>query len=148
MPSIFAQTARRHSVRREIKTPCWAVSMDGGRLVGDSLVDLSPEGMLLNCMLEVSVGDEVFVIFKAPGTDHLWMRADTQVARVVEGRRQQDFIYGAGLKITQLTAISYNELSRRLVGFPPPIPRRGARVDYARIVRRIAGRQTPTAIEP
>jgi hypothetical protein len=120
--------------------------MNRGRLLGDSLLDLSPDGMLLDCRSQVSVGDGVFVIFAAPGTGDLWMRADTQVARVVEGRRHQDFVYGAGLKVTHLNAAFHNELSRRLVGFPPPLSRRGPRIDYARAVRRIAYSRTLTGM--
>jgi hypothetical protein len=140
-PTLF-HSSQRSSMRRAVKTPCWAVSLNRGRLLGERLLDLSPEGMFLECRSEVGAGDGVFIVFKAPGSGGLWLRADAEVARVIQGRRDGDRAYGAGLKITRLKNGSYFELGQRLRGLPPPLPGRHLRVDYAEMVRRIAYSRT------
>jgi hypothetical protein len=115
-------------------------------LLGEQAVDLSSDGMLLDCKERVLVGDEVFIVFKAPGPSGLWLRADAEVARVVEGKRQNDTLYGAGLRFTRIDPRSHNELSRRLIGYPPPLPGRHQRMDYARSVLRIAYSRTLSGI--
>ena len=144
MTSPLFRSSERSSIRRAVKIPCWAVSLNRGRLLGERLLDLSPEGMFLQCRSEVAAGDDVFVVFKAPRSSCLWLRADAEVARVVEGRRDRDPAYGAGLKIVRLKNGSRYELGRRLKGIPPPLPTRHLRVDYAESVHRIAYRYSRT----
>jgi hypothetical protein len=139
--TLFHST-QRGAMRRAVMAPCWAVSLKRGRLLGERLLDLSPEGMFLECRSEISAGDGVFIVFKAPGSGGLWLRADAEVARVVEGRRDRDPAYGAGLKINRLKNGSYLELGQRLRGLPPPVPGRRLRVDYAQTVRRVAYSRT------
>ncbi len=146
MTSTLFHSSQRGSMRRAVKTPCWAVSLNRGRLLGERLLDLSPDGMFLECRSEVAAGDGVFIVFKAPGSGGLWLRADTEVARVVEGRRDRDPAYGAGLKIVRLKNGSYYDLGQRLKGFPPPLPTRHLRVDYAESVRRIAYSRTLSGV--
>ena len=145
IPTLF-HSSQRGSVRRAVKTPCWAVSLSRGRLLGERLLDLSPEGMFLECRSEVAARDGIFIVFKAPGFGGLWLRADAEVARVVEGRRDRDPAYGAGLRIVRLKNGSYGELGQRLKGFPPPLPGRRLRMDYAESVRRIDYSRTLTGI--
>jgi hypothetical protein len=143
--TLFHST-QRNTMRRAVKTPCWAVSLSRGRLLGERLLDLSPEGMFLECRSEVSAGDGVFIVFKAPGSGSLWLRADAEVARVIEGRRDRDRAYGAGLKITRLKNGSYFDLGRCLKGLPPPLPGRHLRVDYAETIRRLAYSRTLSGV--
>lgn len=110
--------------------------MEGFRLVGERVIDLSTRGMLVTCDGPVSVGEEVVVSFRAPNGGP-WMDAEAEVARLIEGWRPSDPGYCAGLRFTRLDGPTRNELLVRLAGLPPPVPMRPIRPDYAETVRRI-----------
>jgi hypothetical protein len=130
---------KRRSVRRAVHARCQAVALDGFRLVGERILDMSPRGLLVACDDRVDVGEEVVVSFRAPGGGP-WIDAEAEIARVVYGFRPEDRGYGAGLRFTKLDATDRGELLVRLAGCPPPVPRRALRplrADYAASVRRI-----------
>ena len=143
MNSIVIRSAKRRTVRRAWNTPCWAIRLDDCSLLGERILDLSPRGVLLACDAPVEPDKPVFISFRAPGTDDLWLNAEAEVARVVNGLRLDDPGYCLGLRLTYFDALSRIRLERRLRGLPPPVPRRRVRVDYADTVRRIAFRPAP-----
>jgi hypothetical protein len=142
MSSIVIRSAQRRSVRRALHTACWAVRLDDCSLLGEQILDLSPRGVLLACDAPVEPDKPVFISFRAPGSDDLWLNAEAEVARVVNGLRVTDPGYCLGLRLTYFDALSRIRLERRLRGLPPPIPRRRMRADYADTIRRIAFRPT------
>jgi hypothetical protein len=127
----------RRIVRRAVRAPCHAVTLEGPRLVGERALDLSPYGMLLACDDGVRMGESVAVSFKAPGGLE-WFHADGEVVRIVEGWRLGDPGYCVGVRFTRIDLASRMRLHERLRGMPPPVPGRPLRFDYASSVRHIA----------
>lgn len=132
----IARASDRRSVRRAVGTRCQAVTESEFELLGERVVDISAEGMLVESDREPAIGEEVIVAFRAPGTGQ-WLDAEATVARVVRGRRQGDRCRGVGLSFKPLDAVSRSILSESLRGHPPPVPGRGLRKDYARSIRHI-----------
>ena len=135
-PTILLRPRLRRSLRRSVRTSCQAVALDGFRLLGERVLDLSTRGMLVTCDQPVDLGEEVVVSFRAPNGGP-WLDAEAEVARLVEGWRPSDPGYCAGLRFTHFDGLSRGELLVRLAGLPPPVPRRPLRPDYAATVRRI-----------
>ncbi len=138
MGAILIRNAQRHSLRRGVMTPCSAVSLSTFDLLGQEVLDLSPQGMLVSCGGPAQLGDRVFVSFKAPGSGGLWLHAEAEVARIVNGWRRNDDGYCVGVHLSYFNAIDRRELNRRLAGRPPPLPKRRMRMDYAETVRNIS----------
>ncbi len=111
-------------------------------MIGERLVDLSPYGALLACDDRVQVGDEVLLSFRMP-----WLGPDVlvsaEVARVIEGRRETDPGYCAGLRFVDLDPEERAELRARLGMLEPTAPARAHAIDYARVVRMIDHRAAP-----
>jgi hypothetical protein len=100
------------------------VSSEHFELLGDRVLDLSPRGMLVACDLPVVLGEEVIVSFETPGREPIWLDAEAEIARIVQGFRQGDPGYCVGLRFTYFERLAQGELLARLAGVPPPIPQR------------------------
>lgn len=127
---------QRRTLRRAFSTDCQAVRLTGFRLVGERILDLSPRGALLACDDLVEPGDEVILSFRTPRRGP-YVDVVGEVRRVIEGWRDGDPGFCAGLRFTDIDRAAQGELLVRLAGFPPPVPRRRPPVDYAETVRRI-----------
>ena len=114
----------RRTMRRAARTTCQAVGLEGFRLLGERSLDLSMRGMLVACDDRVDLGEEVVVSFKAPGHGNMWMDAEAEVARIIQGYRQGDPGYAVVLRFTYFERHAQQELLARLAGYPPPVPRR------------------------
>ncbi len=136
MPSLLVRHRQRRSVRRVVRTRCQAVALDEFRLIGDRILDLSPRGLLLACDDRVETGQELVISFQAPHGGP-WIDVEAEVARVIGGWRPYDPGYAAGLRFTHIEQRARGELLTRLAGFPPPIPQRRVRTNYAETVSRI-----------
>lgn len=134
--AILIPLRTRKSLRRQVRSSCQAVALDHFRLIGERIVDLSPRGALVACDAAVHVGESVLLSFRAPSG--AWIDAEAEVARVLEGWREGDHGYCAGLRFTSLDRAARGELVVSLAGFPPPVPQRRPPIDYAETVRRIA----------
>ncbi|MBZ0121346.1 MAG: PilZ domain-containing protein, partial [Sandaracinaceae bacterium] len=84
--SILVASTRRRSVRRAVRARCQAVRLDGFRLIGERILDLSTRGALLACDAPVRRGDHLLLSFRCPNGGP-WIDADVEVERVVEGWR-------------------------------------------------------------
>jgi hypothetical protein len=124
---IHRSHPKRRAVHRAARTRCQAVGTAGFRLIGDRILDMSPQGVLVAADSGCQLGDEVIVSFQAPGQDGLWMDAETEVARVIGGWRDGDPGYAVGLDFKYFERIDRNELLSRLAGTPPPLPQRRIR---------------------
>lgn len=129
---FLPENPRRRALRRAAPTRCQAVGLNGFRLLGERALDLSPRGMLVACDSGVKLGERVIVSFKAPGDDALWMDAEAELSRIVQGYRPGDPGYCIGLDFLYFERSSRHELLVRLAGTPPPIPHRRARGPFAR----------------
>lgn len=130
-----------------MRSRCMAVSFRGFRLVGDTILDLSPRGMLVECEDDVRVGESLRVTFEAPRSSG-WFQVDAEVARLVKGHRRGDPGHCAGLRFTSMHYGSRGSLLASLAGLPPPVPARPLRMDYAATIEKIARRGIVITSEP
>ncbi len=115
---------RRRSCRRALRSRCQAVSLDGFRLLGERILDVSPYGLMVAADREAKVGEQVIVSFEAKGQ---WFDALAEVARVIEGWRPWDPGYAVGLRFTDIGLSERLDLASKLRGLPPPVPTRPLR---------------------
>lgn len=127
----------RRGTRRSVLVDCQVVREQTFRLLGEHAVDLSMHGMLLSTKRRARVGEEVIVSFRVPGT-RVWIDTLAKVARVVRGRRQSDRGPGLGLAFSALDGEQERLLRSALTPFPPTLPARPSRVDYAATAAMIA----------
>ena len=132
MSSILTRTRPRlrRSLRRAVRTRCQAVAIDGFRLLGVRVLDLSTRGMLLAADTGAELGEEVVLSFESPQGGP-WLDAVAEVTRVIEGWRPWDPGYAVGLRFTRFDSDSRGELLTRLAGLPPPVPTRPLRIRAA-----------------
>ena len=115
---------QRRAVRRAVQARCEVVSSVEFELIGERLLDVSPQGALLACDAPVALGEQLVLAFRAPGREPVYIDAEAEVARVIHGFRTGDPGYCAGLRFTYLERSARHELLARLAGLPPPIPQR------------------------
>ncbi len=136
MSAIIVPASHRHTMRRQVRVPCQVVSDQHFELLSESTLDLSLEGMKVTTRAHVNVGEKVIVSFKAP-IGGLWFDAEGEVVRALHGYRRQDHGRAFALRFSYFERISKILLASRLSGFPPPLPKRRHRIDYAASIRRI-----------
>jgi hypothetical protein len=130
------------------------VGLEGFRLLGERILDLSPRGMRFACDTSVELGEEVVVSFRAPGEDGPWMHAEAELARIEQGYRPDDQGFAVGLDFRYFERTDRQELLTRLAGLPPPMPRRRIRTveervgDGSVLVRGIVEVHTPRITIP
>jgi hypothetical protein len=136
---VRQQLPNARELRRGVRVACQAVADDGFRLLGERTLDVSPSGLLLETHGSFArLGEEVIVSLRVPDT-RVWVDAIAQVARVVIGRRRTDRAQAIGLSFVSMDRSDRAILDAKLRFHPPPLPQRRAPVDYASVVRRIAG---------
>ncbi|MBK8171244.1 MAG: PilZ domain-containing protein [Sandaracinaceae bacterium] len=113
MLGFRSSTRERIVARRAIKTRCQAVTEAEFRLVGERILDLSTNGVLLACDDGVRIDEPILLSINAPGTDE-WFDAEGKVARIIEGYRPNDPGYCAGIRFTALDFESWRTLNRSL----------------------------------
>lgn len=116
----------RRVTRRAIETPCIAVDRKGFKLVSQRVIDVSEEGMRLRADKPVPQGRTLRVTFRTPNGH--WMTVDAVVKRVEHGRRDGERGVCLGLEYTRID--QRDELRKKLVGIPPPVPTRLLRVTH------------------
>jgi len=137
-PAFVVRAQSRRSVRRGVRLRCEVVDDRRFALVARRAVDLSEDGMLVECnRRDVDVGDTLVISFRAPGTS-LWIDASGRVARVVRGRRPSDRGRCLGISFEGLSLDDRAALKETLRHRPPPLPSRGLRRDYVSTIAEIA----------
>ncbi|UQA59302.1 PilZ domain-containing protein [Polyangium aurulentum] len=114
----------RRAPRRSVLVECQVVRESDFALLGERGVDLSTCGMLLLCDIEAGVGEDVFVSLRVPGTDR-WIDTRGHIARIVADKP------GLGIAFDGFDPETARTLHEALRVFPPPVPARAPRVDYA-----------------
>ena len=87
--AILVRKNDRREVRRAISLPCQIVREKDFRLIAETALDVSPDGMLIATEMDLDPGENVFVSFRATELG-LWFDSEAKVARVVRGRRPGD----------------------------------------------------------
>jgi len=136
MNGLLVPLNQRRASRRSVVVECQVVRERDFRLVGESSLDLSPEGMLVLTRERVLTGEDLLVSFRTPilGT---WFDAEARVARVVHGRRPGDYGRALGIRFRRLDRIAKSLLEASLNDYPQSPATRQPRVDYAESVTRI-----------
>ena len=132
--SLFVRKNERREVRRAITIPCQIVRERDFRLIAETALDVSPDGMLVATDVDVEPGENVFVSFRATELG-LWFDTEADVARVVRGRRPGDKGKGIALRFSTMSRVKRLILRDHLRRVPPPIPRRKQRIDWTATVR-------------
>jgi hypothetical protein len=135
---LFSLPQRREIRRHAVYLPCEAVRESGFRRIGGRILDLSDDGCYVATdTIDLDLGEEVFLAFKAPRTSQ-WMDARGVVRRRSRGARRDDLPKGLGLELIDMSPVERAILSASLVRLPPPIPTRRHVPDYAAFVMQIA----------
>lgn len=113
---------RRSATRREVTVPCQAVREHDFKLIGDRVLDLSIDGMMIPLKRCVLTGESIIVSFQIPG---MWIDAEATVARIIHNRRPGDDGIAAGLVFDALAPAARAALAAYLHGKKEPLPRRG-----------------------
>jgi hypothetical protein len=114
--SVEVVSSARRSLRRAVTLEADVIARPWDLPRRHRVLDLSPEGMRLSAGTPLPVGEEVVVCFAPPGGDatELWAWA-----RVV--RTGADAM---GLELLDLDSRERDQLSRALIGTPPPLSAR------------------------
>ena len=120
----------RRAIRRSVLVDCQVVRERGFTLLGERAMDLSLHGMLLWSNRSAELGEELIATFRVPGT-RVWIDTLATVVRVVHGRRPGDRGPALGLAFEPLSSDEQRLLRGALTPFPPTLPARPLRVDYA-----------------
>jgi hypothetical protein len=136
--------AERQYPRHAVQTGCIVVSEDGQRLLGERALDLSWDGVRVECAPgtpdAVRVGERVRVRVQIPRSE-VWIDAGGWVARVAPGRRRGDDPPALGVSLNRMDGMMRILLASTIRHRPVMKGRaRGPRRDYAAVVRRIAAR--------
>ena len=127
MPHFEGQSLERCTIRRHVRMDCQVVDEDNFALVGKRVLDVSAEGMLIECGDVWPIGAELLVSFRVPWSKR-WFDATAVVTRIIHGRRAFDFGRCLGLHFIDMDAGAKAELASLLMGVPPPVPRRMLRM--------------------
>jgi len=125
MGSFFVEPVRR-AFRRFVRLDCQVVRERDFRLVGDLVLDLSTNGMLVRATSRVLTGEEVIVSFRPPHSND-WFDAEAIVTRVLHGRRPGDVGPSIGLQFLGVSLDDERLLFTHLRGMSAPEPLRPPR---------------------
>jgi hypothetical protein len=109
----------RAAFRRQVRIDCEVVREHDFRLIGDLVLDLSTNGMLVRACERVLTGEEVIVSFKPPRSTE-WLDLHGVVARVLHGRRPGDDGLAFGVELVELSRSDELFLFDRLRGLSAP----------------------------
>ena len=87
----------RKTTRHVVRTRGQIVDLDSFSLIGDRFLDVSAQGCLVACDRGVTAGQRMMMSFRLPSTG-LWFDAEGEIVRVVEGWRDGDPGYAAGVR--------------------------------------------------
>jgi hypothetical protein len=107
----------RKTTRHVVRARGQAVDLDRFALIGDRFLDVSAEGCLVACDDQVRAGQRLMVSFQLPSTG-LWFDAEGEVVRVIEGWRNGDPGYAAGVRFVSFERRTRLELGIDLRELP------------------------------
>ena len=107
----------RKTTRHVVRTRGQIVDVDSFSLVGDRFLDVSAQGCLIACDSGVLRGQRLVMSFRLP-TSGLWFDAEGEVVRVIEGWRDGDPGYAAGVRFVEFDRRARLELGVDLRELP------------------------------
>jgi len=107
----------RRTTRHFVAARGQAVDLEQFSLVGERFLDVSAEGCLVACDAGVERGQRLMMSFQLPSTG-LWFDAEGEVVRVIEGWRDGDPGYAAGVKFVSFDRRDRLELGVDLRAMP------------------------------
>lgn len=106
---------RRRAARVPVEVDCQCVTDSDFFMLGERIVDISPDGLLLSANgTPAEVGETVIVSFKPPRST-VWIDAEARVVRLVTGSRPG--APGIGLRLDDLSAFDSALLAGTLERF-------------------------------
>ena len=135
--ALLVRKNDRREVRRAFSLPCQIVRELDFRLIAETALDLSSDGMLVKTEIDLEPGENVFVSFRATELG-LWFDSEARVARAIQGRRPGDKGKAIGLHFSTMSRVKRFILRNHLRKVPPPVPRRTQRIDWTATVQEIA----------
>lgn len=135
--ALLVRKNDRREVRRAISVPCQIVRERDFRLVAETALDVSPDGMLIKTEIDLEPGENVFVSFRATELG-IWFDSEARVARVIQGRRPGDKGRAVGISFSTMSRVKRFILRNHLRKVPPPLPRRAQRIDWSATVMEIS----------
>jgi hypothetical protein len=140
MQDFIVHARDRRAGRRMVRLGCEVVRTSDYKLVGDRAIDVSDNGLQLlqkPWEKDVELGEDVQVFFRVPFSG-IWVLAEGKVQRVVRGTRRGDEGRAYGIQMADLHEEAASALRHAMGRFPPTLPRRSKRIDYAATVRLIS----------
>lgn len=135
--ALLVRKNDRREVRRALSLSCHIVRERDFRLVAETALDLSSDGMRVSTEVDLEPGENVFVSFRATELG-LWFDSEATVARVIHGRRPGDNGKAVGIHFSTMSRVKRFILRNHLRKIPPPVPRRTQRIDWTATVQEIA----------
>ena len=135
MSPFLVRTKERRSIRRAHSIACQVVRESDFNLVGETALDVSPDGMLIKLRQGVEVGDKLIVSFQATPMG-IWFDSEATVRRIVHGRRPTDTMPAFGISLDSLSNVHRHIMKGYLRNIPPPIPKRTQRIDFIATIKR------------
>lgn len=107
----------RKTTRHLVRTRGQIVDLESFKLVGDRILDVSSQGVLVACDRGVIRGQQLLMSFRLPSSG-LWFDAEGEIVRVIEGWREGDPGYAAGVRFTSFERRARLELGVDLRALP------------------------------
>jgi hypothetical protein len=133
----FHRKNERQSVRKVVKLKCQVVREEDFSLVGETTLDISPDGMLVPTDLDVQKGDALIVTFQIsdPDPEHgVWFDTFAVATRIIRGKRKTDRARAVGIRFETLDKVRRHILKGHIRRAKPPVPARSQRIDYSKTV--------------
>lgn len=99
----------RRALRHEVHYACTVIRERDFEVVGRVAADLSTNGLQVLTDARVLTGEPVRVVFQAPETK-AWLTVHGTVARVLHGRRPNDWGRRLGIELESLTPVDAERL--------------------------------------
>jgi len=107
----------RKTTRHVVRTRGQIVDLESFSLVGDRFLDVSSQGCLVACDAGVRSGQRLVMSFRLPSSG-MWFDAEGEIVRVIEGWREGDPGYAAGVRFTEFERRARLELGIDLRELP------------------------------
>jgi hypothetical protein len=137
MSEFLVHAKDRAASRRTVRLGCEVVRTRDYSMVGKRMIDLSTAGLQVLADGHVTLGERVEVFFRVPYSG-VYVLAEGEVARVIRGHRAGDEGPAYGIKLAPLHPDAERVLAAASLRFPPTLPWRPRKVDYAATVRAIS----------
>jgi hypothetical protein len=128
-------SSKKRRIRYALRTDCM-VTTDDGRLLGETTVDGSWDGLQVLSCRPTRIGDKVQVALRLPRS-RFWIHATGRVTRCSAGRRRGDVGPSFGVRLDHMHGMDRMVFNTSLRSYPRVKPQRGRHRNYASAIERI-----------